>query len=104
MIQITGPDGVARITTVRAVLGRIATILGVSTDDLRGSYQGRGIVDARHAAMWAIRKSTNASLPQIGRDLGGKHHTTVLHAIRKAEAALSQETKAELLAAAKGEN
>jgi len=33
--------------------------------------------------MYLCRQLTNASLPEIGRDFGGKHHTTVLHSIKK---------------------
>jgi chromosomal replication initiator protein len=35
--------------------------------------------------MYLIKELTTASLPEIGRHFGGKHHTTVLHSIRKVE-------------------
>ncbi|KKC27458.1 hypothetical protein WP12_03325 [Sphingomonas sp. SRS2] len=41
---------------------------------------------ARWAIMWAARKSIGLSTPQIGRRLGGRDHTTVIHGLRRAEA------------------
>jgi chromosomal replication initiation ATPase DnaA len=42
-------------------------------------------VAARFEAMWRMARETGASLNQIGRQLGGRHHTTVLHGIRAYE-------------------
>ena len=39
----------------------------------------------RQIAMYLSKELTNASLPEIGKKFGGKHHTTVLHSIRKIE-------------------
>ncbi len=39
----------------------------------------------RQIAMYLCKKLTNASLPEIGRSFGGKHHSTVIHSIRKVE-------------------
>ena len=41
--------------------------------------------------MYLCKKLTRASLPQIGRDFGNKHHTTVLHSINKIEAMRQQD-------------
>lgn len=50
------------------------------------------IVAARHEAMWRMRAETTLSLPEIGKRLGGFDHTTVLHGVRKHEAAMRGET------------
>jgi chromosomal replication initiation ATPase DnaA len=42
------------------------------------------VVDARNEAAWLLRK-LDWSLPAIGRFLGGKHHTTIMHGIRQHE-------------------
>jgi len=39
----------------------------------------------RQIAMYLCKSLTNASLPEIGRSFGGKHHSTVIHSIRKVE-------------------
>ena len=39
----------------------------------------------RQIAMYLCKNLTNASLPEIGRSFGGKHHSTVIHSIRKVE-------------------
>lgn len=49
------------------------------------------IVAARHEAMYRLSKETSMSLPAIGRRMGGKDHTTVLHAIRRHEAKIRGE-------------
>ena len=39
----------------------------------------------RQVAMYLCKPLTNASLPEIGRSFGGKHHSTVIHSIKKIE-------------------
>ena len=39
----------------------------------------------RQIAMYLAKELTNSSLPEIGKKFGGKHHTTVIHSIRKVE-------------------
>jgi len=45
----------------------------------------RAIAFPRQVAMYLVKQLTTASLPEIGRQFGGKHHTTVLHSINKIE-------------------
>jgi len=45
----------------------------------------RQIAYPRQVAMFLVKELTHASLPEIGRYFGGKHHTTVLHSIQKIE-------------------
>jgi chromosomal replication initiator protein len=46
-------------------------------------------------AMFLCRELTGSSLPQIGKEFGGKHHTTVLHSIRKVEGKRNKDPKFE---------
>jgi len=66
----------------RAEQHRIQVKLG----DLRGRSRSREIVLPRQIAMFLVKELTHASLPEIGRAFGGKHHTTVIHSINKIEA------------------
>ena len=45
----------------------------------------KAIAFPRQIAMYLVKQLTSASLPEIGRQFGGKHHTTVLHSINKIE-------------------
>jgi chromosomal replication initiator protein len=53
---------------------------------LKQKTNARHISEPRQIAMYLIKELTEASLPEIGRHFGGKHHTTVLHSIQKIEA------------------
>ncbi len=54
---------------------------------LRGTQKNKGTAEARQVAMYLIRKLTNLSLPDIGKEFA-RDHSTVLYAIRKVEVAL----------------
>ena len=54
---------------------------------IRGTQKNKGTAEARQIAMYMIRKLTNLSLPDIGKEFG-RDHSTVLYAIRKVEVAL----------------
>jgi chromosomal replication initiator protein len=53
--------------------------------DLKVRSNTRAIAFPRQVAMYIVKQLTSASLPEIGRQFGGKHHTTVLHSINKIE-------------------
>jgi chromosomal replication initiator protein len=56
---------------------------GLSLPQLKARDNSRAISYPRQIAMFLAKELTTASLPQIGREFGGKHHTTVLHSIKK---------------------
>jgi chromosomal replication initiator protein len=56
---------------------------GLSLSQLKAKNNSRVIAYPRQIAMYLAKELTLASLPQIGREFGGKHHTTVLHSITK---------------------
>jgi chromosomal replication initiator protein len=51
--------------------------------DLKQKNNSRSVVVPRQIAMYLAKKLTEASLPEIGRQFGNKHHTTVMHSIAK---------------------
>jgi chromosomal replication initiator protein len=53
--------------------------------DLKSRNNAKSISMPRQIAMYLCKSLTNASLPEIGRSFGGKHHSTVIHSIRKVE-------------------
>ena len=54
---------------------------------IRGTQKNKGTAEARQVAMYLIRKLTNLSLPDIGKEFA-RDHSTVLYAIRKVEVSL----------------
>jgi chromosomal replication initiator protein len=57
-----------------------AEYYSIKIDDMTAKTRTREIVTARQVAMYLARKMTNASLPKIGEEFGGRDHTTVMHA------------------------
>jgi chromosomal replication initiator protein len=51
----------------------------------------------RQVAMYLCKALTHASLPEIGRSFGGKHHSTVIHSIRKVETLRKGDTQFNML-------
>ena len=74
-----------RIITVEDVQKVVANHFSLSPTELRARNNSRRIAEPRQIAMYLARVLTKNSLPQIGKAFGGKHHTTVLHSIRKIE-------------------
>ncbi|RVU71491.1 MULTISPECIES: chromosomal replication initiator protein DnaA [Lactobacillus] len=61
----------------------VANYFQTSTEELKGKKRVRQIVIPRQIAMYLSRELTDASLPKIGQEFGGKDHTTVMHACDK---------------------
>jgi chromosomal replication initiator protein len=69
--------------TILAIQRAVANRFGISVSDLVGKGSTRAIVVPRQIAMYVAKQLTHASLPEIGKQFGGKHHTTVMHSIAK---------------------
>jgi chromosomal replication initiator protein len=65
------------------VLRAVASFFSLKPAQLKAKNNSRPIAVPRQIAMYVCKELTHQSLPQIGKDFGGKHHTTVLHSIRK---------------------
>ncbi len=70
------------------IVKRAARIIGCTMPQLKGPSRDGRLVRARWAVMYAMRQR-GKSLPQIGRDLGGRDHTTVIHGLKRAEELLT---------------
>lgn len=68
---------------MRVVLDVVSEATGISVADLRGDQRVASIIRPRQIACWIMRQETTRSLPQIGRAMGGRDHTTILNAIRR---------------------
>ena len=74
------------------VITTVAEKCGVTTEAMRGRNRAQEIVMPRQIAMYLMREETGASLAEIGRALGGRDHTTVIHGIEKIEARLQEDS------------
>ena len=68
--------------TAEEIISRVAERNGITTADLRGPSQERRMAHPRQEAMARLQIELGWSTPRIGRALGGRHHTTVLHGVR----------------------
>ena len=72
-----------RRVSIEHVQRAVCREFGLSLPQLKAKDNSRAISYPRQIAMFLAKELTPASLPQIGREFGGKHHTTVLHSINK---------------------
>jgi chromosomal replication initiator protein len=76
-------DQQSRKITIEAIQKTVAEQFGLRLPEIKAKNNSRQIVFPRQIAMYLAKHLTEASLPEIGRQFGGKHHTTVLHSIDK---------------------
>ncbi len=74
-----------RRVTIDAIQKAVAERFQIKQAQLKEKSNTRKVVYPRQVAMYLVKELTNASLPEIGRAFGGKHHTTVIHSINKIE-------------------
>ena len=73
----------SRQLTPRMILETTADMFGTTVDDLVGKSRSRPLVTSRQISMYVFRQMTDFSYPAIGREFGGRDHTTVIHAVDK---------------------
>ena len=79
------PKAYQHPVTIEMIQAEVARQFGLHVNDLRGNRRTQDVVYARHIAMYLSRELTEASLPHIGDRFGGRHHSTVMHAVDKVE-------------------
>jgi chromosomal replication initiator protein len=72
-----------RRVTMDSIQKAVAERFQIKQSQLKEKSNTRKVVYPRQVAMYLVKELTNASLPEIGRAFGGKHHTTVIHSINK---------------------
>ncbi len=71
--------------TIEIIQKYVAHEYSLKVSDLKSRNNARTVALPRQIAMYLCKGLTNASLPQIGKSFGGKHHSTVIHSIKKIE-------------------
>jgi chromosomal replication initiator protein len=72
-----------RRVSIENIQRAVCQEFGLTLPQLKSKNNSRPVAYPRQVAMYLAKELTTASLPQIGREFGGKHHTTVLHSINK---------------------
>jgi chromosomal replication initiator protein len=84
-----------REETITSIQEAVASMFGLTVEELRQGSNRRVIAVPRQIAMYLAKQMTDASLPEIGRHFGGRHHTTVMHSIAKVHELRSCEVELE---------
>jgi chromosomal replication initiator protein len=77
------PQGEAAEVSIRRIQETVSERFGLSMTELCGDKRSQNIVYPRQVAMYLSRELTDSSLPKIGKEFGGRDHTTVIHAYSK---------------------
>ena len=80
------------LPTPSLIISQVCKFYSIDETILRGTLKNKGTTEARQMAIYLIRKLTNLSLPDIGKEFG-RDHSTILYAIRKVEVALKEGNK-----------
>lgn len=72
-----------RVITIELIQRKVCEFYNVKLSDLNSSRRLKNIAIARHVAMYLSKELTKRSLPDIGRNFGGKDHSTVIHAVKR---------------------
>jgi chromosomal replication initiator protein len=89
-----GSGATERPSTVEEIQAATCERLGITPETLSSSDRSARVAWARQVAMYLSRELTDATLPAIGRAFGGRNHTTVLHACRRATERIATDAEA----------
>jgi chromosomal replication initiator protein len=81
-----------KVITLVDVQEAVATRFHLKVSELKSKRRTKTLVHPRQIAMFLSRELTDASYPEIGRDFGGKDHTTIIHACKQIDKALAIDT------------
>ncbi|MGH9165941.1 MAG: helix-turn-helix domain-containing protein [Acidimicrobiales bacterium] len=100
LVASAGTDGAAAdrgvvlapepVAGVDAVLGEVARVCGVRVEQLCGRSRIRHVAEARQVAMYVLRELRQLSYPAIGQAVGGRDHSTAMHAVERVRCAMTQ--------------
>ncbi|MEP7214273.1 MAG: chromosomal replication initiator protein DnaA [Acidobacteriota bacterium] len=79
IIDSERPEGL----TMERIARTVASHYKLTVEELKSKNNARAISQPRQVAMYLCKRLTKASYPEVGREFGGKHHTTVMHSFDK---------------------
>jgi chromosomal replication initiator protein len=71
--------------TIESIQKYVSDYYQLKTSELKSKNNSKSVAMPRQVAMYLCKSLTHASLPEIGRSFGGKHHSTVIHSIKKVD-------------------
>ena len=74
---------------IKQLLGTVSEYFGIPAEELTNKRRDKKTTLARHVAIYLLREGYSCSLSEIGKELGGRNHATILHAYEKIASALS---------------
>ena len=86
------PQTRIRPITIPTIQRSVADFFGIRVEEMKAKRRTKGVAFPRQVAMYLSRELTDASLPRIGEEFGGRDHTTVMHACDRVKTAISQDT------------
>ncbi len=81
-----------RILSIESIQKEVANFFGIKIQDLKSERKQKNIAVPRQIAMYLARRYTGASFPEIGEKFGGKDHSTVIHAVKKIETTIGDDS------------
>lgn len=82
-----------RRITIDEIQRKVAEHYNIRLQDMHSARRARNVARPRQVAMYLAKQLTARSLPEIGRKFGGRDHTTVMHAVRKIEELMAEDTQ-----------
>lgn len=82
-----------RRITIDEIQRKVAEHYNIRLQDMHSARRARNVARPRQVAMYLAKQLTARSLPEIGRKFGGRDHTTVMHAVRKIEELMVDDTQ-----------
>ncbi|MBC7899936.1 MAG: chromosomal replication initiator protein DnaA [Saprospiraceae bacterium] len=88
IIDSERPEGL----TMDRIARTVASHYKMTVEELKSKNNSRAIAVPRQVAMYLCKRLTKHSYPEVGRDFGGKHHTTVMHSFEKIDALIKEDS------------
>lgn len=85
-------ENAKKIMSIETIQKEVANFFGLRIQDLKSEKKIKTIAVPRQVAMYLARRYTGASFPEIGEKFGGKDHSTVIHAVRKIEGMMGEDS------------
>jgi chromosomal replication initiator protein len=79
IIDAERPEGL----TIERIARTVASHYKMTVDEIKSKNNSRAVAFPRQVAMYLCKRLTKSSFPEIGKEFGGKHHTTVMHSVDK---------------------
>ena len=87
VIDSERPEGL----TMERIVRTVASHYKLTVEELKSKNNSRAIAVPRQVAMYLCKRLTKHSYPEVGREFGGKHHTTVMHSCEKIDALVTED-------------